>query len=340
MLAWLFFTDLPSALVSCTGGSDRAEILERTWERSWKNGALARRLGTADAITKDGPPVPLLLLNGTRVQDGCRLISSNLDTSAVAGLPDTTNLVSDCLTIRPFRDRGAQPGWTFGASEDLHALLCDSDVRLSTAALLSARFPWASPSGRVSPCNARKDALTPANVVDGGYFDTSAAGTIIELWDALQPLVQQFNSQHGYCLAPLLVELDNHYAGYPAPVSKRPWETNVPISTVKAARDAREADSRQAAALAFSGTRSGGPDIVWRSDGGESSHNAGDTVTRLAELRPAAHPGTEAPLGWDLSKASIDDLTNEMTLPSPANNPAQLGLIQDWLRPNALACAR
>ena len=92
MLAWLFFTDLPSALVSRTGGSDRAEILERTWERSWKNGALARRLGTADAITKDGPPVPLLLLNGTRVQDGCRLISSNLDTSAVAGLPDTTNL--------------------------------------------------------------------------------------------------------------------------------------------------------------------------------------------------------------------------------------------------------
>jgi hypothetical protein len=57
-------------------------------------------------------------------------------------------------------------------------------------------------------------------------------------------------------------------------------------------------------------------------------------------LRPAAHPGTEAPLGWDLSKASIDDLTDEMTLASPANNPAALGLIQDWLRPNALACAQ
>ncbi len=340
MLAWLFFADLPSALVSRTGGSDRAEMLERTWERSWKNGALARPLGTADAITKDGPPVPLLLLNGTRVQDGCRLISSNLETSAVAGLPDTTNLVSDCLTIRPFRDRGAQPGWTFGASEDLHALLCDSDVRLSTAALLSARFPWASPSGRVAPCDARKGMLTPANVVDGGYFDTSAAGTIAELWDALQPAVQQFNAQRSYCLVPLLVELDNHYAGYPAPLAKRPWETNVPISTVKAARDAREADSRQAAALAFSGTLPGGRDVVWRSNGVEHVHKANDPVTRLSELRPAAHPGTEAPLGWDLSKASIADLTDEMTLPSPANNPAQLGLIQDWLRPNALACAK
>jgi hypothetical protein len=340
MLAWLFFTDLPSALISRTGGSDRAEMLERTWERSWEDGALARRLGTADAITKNGPPVPLLLLNGTRVQDGCRLISSNLDMSAVAGLPDTTNLVSDCLTIRPFRDRGAQSGWTFGASEDLHALLCDSDVRLSTAALLSARFPWASPSGRVPPCDARKDSLTPANVVDGGYFDTSAAGTIVELWNALQPVVQTFNARQDYCVAPLLVELDNHYAGYPAPVPTRPWETNVPISTVKAARDAREADSRQAAALAFSGNLPDGRDIVWRGKGVEDVHEAGDPVRRLAELRPAAHPGTEAPLGWDLSKASIDDLTDEMTLASPANNPAALGLIQDWLRPNALACAQ
>ena len=43
MLAWFLFADIPSAFIGRKGGSDRAEMLERTWEARWKNGALSYR---------------------------------------------------------------------------------------------------------------------------------------------------------------------------------------------------------------------------------------------------------------------------------------------------------
>lgn len=45
------------------------------------------------------------------------------------------------------------------------------DVRLSTAAVLSSRFPYVSPAGKVFD----------RYYVDGGYFDNSGAGTVLEL---------------------------------------------------------------------------------------------------------------------------------------------------------------
>lgn len=45
------------------------------------------------------------------------------------------------------------------------------DLRLSTAAILSSRFPYVSPAGKVFD----------RYYVDGGYFDNSGAGTVLEL---------------------------------------------------------------------------------------------------------------------------------------------------------------
>jgi hypothetical protein len=348
-LAWFLFTDVPSAFVSRSNGSDRAEMLERTWERSWpeqgEDNPLAKRLDEVDEIGATGMPVPLLLLNSTRVQDGCRLNVSVLVGTAAAGGDD--GRVSDCLTVRHFRGDERPPPWTFASTQDLHAYLCDSEVRLSTAALLSARFPWVSPSGRIPPCGAKENAkdknkrLVPANAVDGGYFDTSAASAIVELWDHLRFDVERFNrdDNEDWCLVPLLVELDNHYAGYPAPLSKKPWETNVPLSTVQAARNAREANARQAAALAFGGPLASTQDVVLL-EGAAPGAAAADLrpLNRFAELRPAAHPGTEAPLGWALSSASREDLRNQLIRPSPAQNPKELRRIHQWLRPGAIGC--
>lgn len=46
----------------------------------------------------------------------------------------------------------------------------DNNVRLSTAAILSSRFPYVSPAGKVFD----------RYYVDGGYFDNSGAGTVLE----------------------------------------------------------------------------------------------------------------------------------------------------------------
>jgi hypothetical protein len=334
-LAWFLFADIPSAFVSRTGGSDRAEMLERAWERSWPSGALSKRLDLADAIKPNGPPVPLTLLNGTRVQDGCRINVSILKGTAAAGGDD--NRISDCLTVRAFRQDAPNPSWTFASTQDVHAYLCDSSLRLSTAALLSARFPWVSPSGRLDPCDSKASTLVPANVVDGGYFDTSAASTVVELWDHLQPEVARFNmdTKEEWCLVPLLIELDNHYAGFPAASARKAWETNAPLATVQAARNAREANARQAAALAFAGSLGATQEAVLVEHERQPS-----ALLRFAELRPAAHPGTEAPLGWALSQASIDDLRNELTGSSPARNPAVVNQIHQWLKPGSIGCRK
>lgn len=49
------------------------------------------------------------------------------------------------------------------------------DLRLSTAAVLSSRFPYVSPAGKVFD----------RYYVDGGYFDNSGAGTVLEFISAL-----------------------------------------------------------------------------------------------------------------------------------------------------------
>jgi hypothetical protein len=98
---------------------------------------------------------PALFLNSTMVETGQRTICTNL---AV-----TTG-----------------PGGAFADAHDLHAHLRSvtpsagawQDVRLSTAAHTSARFPVFSPPGRL-PSGLR--------VVDGGYFENSAAATGFEL---------------------------------------------------------------------------------------------------------------------------------------------------------------
>jgi hypothetical protein len=333
-LAWFLFADLPGLFISNEGGSDRAEMLERTWESSWPDETLGDPLDEVDAVATSDKPLPLLLLNGTRVQDGCRVDISILSATAAAG--GSGAALSDCLTVRQFRSGAVQsPDWTFAATQDISAYLCDSQLPLSTAALLSARFPWVSPSGRVPPCDGKKDILETMNVVDGGYFDTSAASTIVELWDHLRPEIERYNTDpaHARCIVPVLVELDNHYASYTPRGVKKPWETGVPLDTLQAARNAREANARQAAALAFGGPLPGNQRAV-RLDGADVV----SSLRRFEELRPAAHPGTEAPLGWTLSSASLDDLHDQLVYQSPANNPQALAAIQSWFQPNAVGC--
>ena len=55
-----------------------------------------------------------------------------------------------------------------------------SNLSLATAAILSSRFPYVSPAGKVGS----------NYYVDGGYFDNSGAGTILELLGELSKLFE------------------------------------------------------------------------------------------------------------------------------------------------------
>jgi hypothetical protein len=331
--AWTLFVDLPNALLRFDPSQDRAEVLEEAWERAWvdKEGIQSNPMheGFYEVSNRDDR-IPLLLLNGTSVQDGCRVNTSLLDGDIDSLEPAREERLRDCLTLRAYEQATAKrqsvrAPWIFGATQDFGELLCPTrDVRLSTAALLSARFPFVTPAGRIPHCS-NPDLAT--FVVDGGYFDTSASSPIVELWTKLEPLVSNFNrSTTSQCVVPLMLQIDNHYTE-PRGVTKtgRTPELVVPIEAVKAARNARENDARQSAALAFDG--SFGPYARITVEGEEVER---EEVDRYAHVYPRAHPGTKAPLGWALSNAAMEDLTAQL---GSSANDAEFRKIAKWFDP-------
>ena len=87
-------------------------------------------------------------------------------------------------------------------------------------------------------------------------------------------------------------------------------------------------NARQRAALEFSEPLT--------SPTGDMTLTAADTekeVPRFAYIRTRAHPGATAPLGWTLSKATIDDLAAQL-----GQNNAEFTLVREWLAGD-LVCA-
>ena len=168
--AWTLFTDLPNALVKLDLHQDRAAILERAWQDAWDTRPSPLSAGLL--ATENDRGMPLLLLNGTSVQDGCRVSASALDADVQEPTTEKALRARDCLSMGAFEaGSSANPGQAaLAATHDLVDLLCpDQDVRLSTAALMSARFPWVSPAGRVLRCDRRTGKPTDfaTYVVDG-----------------------------------------------------------------------------------------------------------------------------------------------------------------------------
>ncbi len=127
--------------------TDRAAAIEESWERSYQRSTGSNRL--ADPFRSlwngKGKRVPHLFLNSTDVDNGQRLIFSD-------------------LAISP-----GPPDGEFMAAKDARALVYTIeggktvlvDVPLSTAAHASARFTYTNPAGRLT---------NQEHFVDGGYF--------------------------------------------------------------------------------------------------------------------------------------------------------------------------
>jgi hypothetical protein len=201
------------------------------------------------------------------------------------------------------------------------------DLRLSTAALMSARFPYVSPAGRLTACNnpgasaaARKRAPTAAYVVDGGYYDGSGDSPVTELWSELGRIVAAHNrSSAGPCVIPLFIQLDNHYASVSAPTGGAPSQIGVPPEALASVHGTRDDEARQLAASLFDvpvGAANGKPLAGW------------------AHVYPRAHPASEPPLGWALSSESIADMSNELH----TANKGSLAQISAWFTHGDLSC--
>jgi hypothetical protein len=319
-MARMLFVDFPNSFLRFQKFDDRAAILEKAWERSWRKPGVSNPLKQGLFASREQWPV--LFLNGTSVIDGCRFETSAVATSSrIRGDSQSSRLVDGCLSLQHYEDPQfytppTKRTWPLAGTKDLASYLCpNEDVRLSTAALLSARFPFVSPSGRVR-C---KDGPS-VYVVDGGYWDNTASSTIIEMYDHLRSEIAAFNlaSPHD-CIVPFLIQIDNHYLAATGPGhDARPKELFIPTNTLSKVRVGREADTREEAALLFSGSEFAPGQITNLAPGAQD---------RQAHIYPQAHPGIQAPLGWTLSKSAQSDLENQLMTDF---NQTEIDKVRSW----------
>ncbi len=287
-LGWALFRDLPAGLLGTNAENpvDRSEIHELAFEAAWTGGELATRISRVSG--KDGRPV--LIFNSASVVDSCLINAGTLDNAAA---PEGT---STCGSA----ERDGPPLIRVPASVDVLDLLCNGqDLPLSSAAILSSRFPFISPAGRLT-CDKRADA-PEVLAVDGGYVDNTGASPLIAIWPHLTDRINEHNRTEGWCVVPIMVQIDNggeslDLSGDRGNVSQVVAPLRAFFNAGNASRDTRiKAIARDmftdASALGLD------PEIeFWDPEDGDVAH--------YLRIFPVAEPGRDASLGWQVSSAS------------------------------------
>jgi hypothetical protein len=223
-LAASLFPDLVQRLFPFGIFPDRAEAIEKSWEASWTRAMGSHRF--EEDFLSDGKGegrLPALLLNGTSVGTGRRLITASF----------------------PLGIRRSDGG---GAALDPEVIdfidISESTVRLSTAVDNSARFSWVGPAGTIRSV----DGKIVDRVVDGGYFENFGATTAIDLIDWLDKR-SKLGPNHENLIV-ILISSDpdlyipdtsncNSEPAPPAYSSERGREVLTPVITLMRTREAR-----------------------------------------------------------------------------------------------------
>jgi hypothetical protein len=350
-VARLLVGDVPRAFLAWNL-ADRAEMLERAWERPWRQGddgprGLTRGLRETWDVSHGGGEwaTPVLALNGDSVEDGCRFLASAVDFTLPRQVPDTlaaeTAVSSADDQPNDAACRGIpQPTGTAAdilpSTNELIDYLCpDEDVPLSTAAHLSARFPLVSPTGRVArgDCADRRGLVNPSAVsyaADGGFFDNAGAGTAVDTWRALAPVAAEVERDTGGCVVPIFVQIDNSApaATISTGPDPRPNELLAPVEATLGQVGSRESYARAGAARSFGQLVSAGGrrvDVTWT--------KASDSLWFRVAL--GGQPGPEPPLGWTLAPKTVQDMRAQLRSES---NRYQIESVRRMLEPGGLTC--
>jgi hypothetical protein len=122
-------------------------------------------IGMSEIMTQKGKQanLPILCINTTRMQDGR------------PGVISTINVHEDSIM-------NTKEDFFNGRVDVLNLVNEKNDLKLSSAVVLGASFPYLSPAGRIDKTDtAKKDKSKSEYFVDGGYFDNSGAGVVNEM---------------------------------------------------------------------------------------------------------------------------------------------------------------
>lgn len=266
------------------GWHDRAALMELDWEHA------APGLATdyfAPPRRPSGELAGALVLNSTATATGCRVLVSQVAFES-GDLPDCADLGSPLAFSRDFAadylPAGGAPAEGTGA--DPAPQHCIGVLKASTAAMLSARFPYVTPSGVAGPCGTGPEQ----QLIDGGYAEGSGLGTVVDL---MPRLLREASAQApDLRIVPIVVYLDNGRGSDlvqppPSPVA----ELVVPLVGTSAAGQ----------------TQKDTPALLQRARGLTAAVAGPDIATVYVVTQPSK-PAVEAPLGWVLSPPSRDDM--------------------------------
>jgi hypothetical protein len=210
----VFVSLVSDDLLQINRRGDRAAMLEQAWEMRYaqmtgqdKRSAslpgqdqkdlpskttLADDMGSVRKRVLEGDArnwLPVLLLNGTSVTTGRRIVSSDVKTQ---GKDDAGSL----KIIRVFNDTYDLQELIEIGNKQQGMSIFEGDIPLSTGATMSARFPIISPHGNI---RSRHNRQIVDRVVDGGYYENFGAITSLELARALRD----------YGLKPFIIVVNN-----------------------------------------------------------------------------------------------------------------------------------
>ena len=325
-MAALLFRDVPRGFVPVhLPGHDRAAVEQGVWVDAVP--------GLADPFLPDDPLDasgdgwdPLLLLNGSDLGSGCKVLmsqarvlppgagdgdSSERAASACRQHPDTTPQRTTTL------EAGGVDGALFLDPADCREESAEREVDLAAAALLSARFPYVSPLGVLTRCGAEpSEGRAPREhlfVGDGGYLENTGLHSLLALWNDLEPLVRSTWRQPGDPapqpgdapeVVPVVVMVENHSR------SRAVLRSPDRLGELSAPPRADRASLVASVAL----------EQVVAAEFGRYERVEGDAGVRLGRwfvLAPHTRPSLSAPLGWSLSEAARDALDCEVPAALP-----------------------
>lgn len=295
--------------------SDRAALMEDSWISA------VSRLGQTFPWVRVGAPTGSLVLNSTSVAQHCRVVLSQTRLSVPIARPPEAPVVSGQQNTNCANANG-EPGITLDFADIFAG--CVPTMTYATAAMLSARFPIVTPSGRyfVPGANGLPCGENSWQFVDGGYAEGTGLGTVADIAPRLAELVADHNAAPtaGSAESPFVVPFVAYLDDEPqVPRSTQPdaatEEALVPLVGLSAQKALAGRESWvQRISNAFSAS--------CPPDGQSTCVRA--RAALLARLGPAAAavldgsvitvapglgPNVEVPLGWTLSQASIDQLT-------------------------------
>jgi hypothetical protein len=181
---WIFH-DVPHLVGLAGAGDDRGQALERAWSVN-QNGAMdipfRKPPGSKDALPnlRDGEEAgwrPSLVFAPMLVEDGRRLLISNLDLSRLAQYSGPAFVDRD--NTRPANTTADQL-YSRSAVEFFRLFPNADQFKLCTAARMSASFAYVSPAVALP-------TEPPRRVVDAGYYDYYGVNIAVAWLNELRP---------------------------------------------------------------------------------------------------------------------------------------------------------